>query len=91
MSATSAAPAAAPPKRGIETFAVTLPWLKQSDGLRLDASFYNPRVAEALAILRRSGLELKTLDRVTRRIYLRASNASMLKKRMACPSCKEAM
>lgn len=36
--------------------------------LRLDASFYNPRVAEALAILRRSGLTLQPLHAVTERI-----------------------
>ena len=41
-------------KSGIESFSVASPWLKKSDELRLDASFYNPRVAEALSVLQQS-------------------------------------
>jgi len=48
-------------ERQIETFSIAVPWLKKTDELRLDASFYNPRVAEALAVLRRSGMALKPL------------------------------
>lgn len=69
-SKSTATPAGLPETRKIEAFSVSLPWLKQADGLRLDASFYNPRVAEALALLRRSGLELQTLAKVTKRIFI---------------------
>jgi type I restriction enzyme S subunit len=57
-------------KNEIESFSIASPWLKKSKDLRLDASFYNPRVAEALAILRRSGLTLKSLGEVTKRIFI---------------------
>lgn len=56
--------------RKVETFSIASPWLKQADELRLDASFYNPRVAEALAILKRSGLSLQPLANVTKRIFI---------------------
>ncbi len=57
-------------ERQIETFSIAVPWLKKTDELRLDASFYNPRVAEALAVLRRSGMALKPLSEVTCRIFI---------------------
>src|SRR5450755_4012136 len=57
-------------KRTIECFSVSLPIVKKTDELRFDASFYNPRVAEALAILGRSGLELRTLHEITKRIFI---------------------
>src|ERR1700724_435823 len=57
-------------KSEIESFSIASPWLKKADELRLDASFYNPRVAEALTVLRRSGLPLKSLDEVTKRIFI---------------------
>lgn len=57
-------------KSEIESFSITLPWLKQTAELRMDASFYNPRVAEALAVLRHSGLALKPLGEVTKKIFI---------------------
>jgi len=57
-------------KNEIEYFSITSPLLKQTSELRFDASFYNPRVAEALAVLRRSGLTLKPLGEVTQRIFI---------------------
>lgn len=58
------------PEGKIEVFSVALPWLKRTNELRLDASFYNPRVAEALAILKRSGLSLQPLSAVTKRVFI---------------------
>lgn len=57
-------------KSEIESFSIASPWLKKTTELRLDASFYNPRVAEALDVLRHSGLTLKTLGEVTERIFI---------------------
>ena len=54
----------------IESFSMTLPLVRQTSELRLDASFYNPRVAEALAVLRRSGLDIRPLAEVTKRIFI---------------------
>jgi type I restriction enzyme S subunit len=70
MSADSKPAAADVLKEGIESFSLASPLLKQSDDLRLDASFYNPRLAEALSILRHSGLTLKPLSAVTKRIFI---------------------
>lgn len=57
-------------KSEVESFSITSPWLKQTAELRMDASFYNPRVAEALSALRHSGLTLKPLSEVTKRIFI---------------------
>ena len=54
----------------IKSFSMTLPLVRQTPELRLDASFYNPRVAEALAVLRRSGLDIRPLVEVTKRIFI---------------------
>jgi type I restriction enzyme S subunit len=70
MSATERSKAADVLKADVEFFSITSPWVKQTSELRMDASFYNPRVAEALATLRRSGLKLKTLGEVTDRIFI---------------------
>jgi Type I restriction modification DNA specificity domain len=58
------------PEPHVESFPITLPLVRKTTELRLDASFYNPRVAEALAILRRSELEIQPLHRVTQRIFI---------------------
>jgi hypothetical protein len=58
------------PEPQIESFPITLPVVRQTPELRLDASFYNPRVAEALAILRRSQLDIQPLAKVTQRIFI---------------------
>jgi type I restriction enzyme S subunit len=49
---------------------VNASWLRGSDKLRLDASFYNPRLAQALESLRKSGIPLKRLGDVTERIFI---------------------
>jgi hypothetical protein len=54
----------------LEAFSVGSAWLKGSAGLRLDASFYNPRSARAIDTLKHSGLTLKTLGEVTERIFI---------------------
>lgn len=54
----------------VEVFSVGSAWLKDSAGLRLDASFYNPRAARAIDALKHSGLTLKTLGEVTERIFI---------------------
>lgn len=54
----------------VETFSVGSAWLKDSAGLRLDASFYNPRAARAIDALKHSGIPLKTLGEVTERIFI---------------------
>lgn len=53
-----------------EHFSVGCSWLRKSESLRLDASFYNPRVAHAIETLRRSGVPLKTLGEVTKAISI---------------------
>ena len=58
------------PERKIATFSIASQWLSKGDELRLDAGFYNPRVAEALAMLKHSGLPLKSLAEVTKRIFI---------------------
>lgn len=56
--------------RSIERFAIRSDWLSASNGLRLDASFYNPRLARAMDALGKSGMELRTLEALTERIYI---------------------
>lgn len=61
----------APPKpKEVETFSLDVRWVSQSRNLRLDAGYYNPRVAQALATLKRSGLKLARLEEVTIRIFV---------------------
>jgi type I restriction enzyme, S subunit len=57
------------PKK-VEHFSVDSKWLRDSKGLRLDASFYNPRLAHALETLRKSGMALSTLGEVTEKIFI---------------------
>ena len=54
----------------VESFSVGSAWLQGSAGLRLDASFYNPRAARAIDALKHSGVPLKTLGEVTERIFI---------------------
>ncbi len=54
----------------LEYFAIDSHWLRQSGGLRLDASYYNPRVAHAIDSLRKSGLPLANLGAVTERVFI---------------------
>lgn len=54
----------------VQSFSVGASWVFKSDGLRLDASFYNPGVARAIEAIRRSGMEVKTLGEATERIFI---------------------
>lgn len=56
--------------REVEHFGVSSAVVRGSDELRLDAGFYNRRVAEALIALRDSGLETMTLGEVAERVYI---------------------
>lgn len=56
--------------RPVEHFSVDSSWLRKSQELRLDASFYNPRVAHAIETLRKSGLIIRTLGEITQRIFI---------------------
>lgn len=56
--------------RPVEHFPVDSIWLRKSKNLRLDASFYNPRVAHAIEVLRKSGLIIKTLGEITQHIFI---------------------
>jgi type I restriction enzyme S subunit len=58
------------PDRTVEHFSIGSQWLRKSGSVRLDASFYNPRVAHAIETLNRSGLELTTLGEVCERIFI---------------------
>jgi hypothetical protein len=57
------------PKK-LEHFSVDASLLRQSPGLRLDASFYNPAVAHAIERIRRSGLPVKTLGDLTKEVFI---------------------
>lgn len=56
--------------RPLEHFSIESSWLRKSQELRLDASFYNPRVAHAIETLKKSGLTIKSLGEVTKRIFI---------------------
>jgi type I restriction enzyme, S subunit len=57
------------PKK-LENFTVESRWVQDSRGLRLDASFYNPRLAQALETLRKSGMKLSKLGDITEKIFI---------------------
>ena len=54
----------------VETFSLNSSSLIRSSGLRLDASYYNPRVVEAISALKASGWALIRLGDVTSRIFV---------------------
>lgn len=56
--------------RRLERFSVNSGWLGRSGELRFDASFYNPRVAEAVKQLESSGMGLATLGEMSERIFI---------------------
>jgi len=56
--------------RKIESFRVTSEMVIDTDELRLDASFYNAQVIEAMAALERSGMVLKTVRELTERVFI---------------------
>jgi len=55
---------------GAVSYSVDARWIKNSTGLRFDASHYNPTLARALAMLRGSGLELRPLGDVCERVFI---------------------
>lgn len=61
---------AAIPLREVEHFSVSLTLLKQAQTLRVDASYFNPAVAHALEALRHSGMRLKTVGEITKRVFI---------------------
>jgi hypothetical protein len=54
----------------VETFHVRSDLVADSPGLRLDASFYNAEVIEALAALEETGMELETIGNLTERVFI---------------------
>lgn len=55
---------------GSPAFSVDAQWVRNSNGLRFDASHYNPTLAKAIAMLRASGMELRPLGEVTERVFI---------------------
>ncbi len=56
--------------RKVESFRVTSELVDGSDGIRLDASFYNAEVIEALAALDTSGMKITTVKDLTDRVFI---------------------
>ena len=56
--------------RRIESFTVSSSLVTSTEGLRLDASFYNLGVIQALTMLAASGMELMALGDVTERVFM---------------------
>ena len=54
----------------LEVFGLGAQWVTKSSGLRLDAGYYNPRTAQAIAMLQKSGVALRKLGDVTERIFV---------------------
>lgn len=55
---------------GAPAFSVDAQWVRNSNGLRFDASHYNPILAKAIAMLRSSGMDLRPLGEVTARVFI---------------------
>lgn len=56
--------------RHVEAFPVSSELVTGSDSLRLDASYYNREVIEAVATLQRSGMEVTTLGELAKRVFI---------------------
>lgn len=54
----------------VEAFEVDIGVVRESAGLRLDASHYNATLVRAMQALRETGMALKTLGEVTSRIFI---------------------
>ena len=54
----------------VEHFSIDSRWLQGSNQLRLDATFYNPRVARAIETLKKSSFDVRTLGSVTQHIFI---------------------
>lgn len=57
-------------KGGAPAFSVDAQWVRNSNGLRFDATHYNPTLARAIALLRASGMDLRPLGEVTERVFI---------------------
>jgi type I restriction enzyme S subunit len=57
-------------ERRVESFRVASRVVDGTTDLRLDASFYNPRVLAAVQALDESGMEIRTLGDVTERVFI---------------------
>lgn len=55
---------------GAVSYSVDARWIRQSTGKRFDASHYNPVLAQALTMLRGSGMELRPLGDVCKRVFI---------------------
>jgi type I restriction enzyme S subunit len=55
---------------GAVSYSVDARWIRQSTGKRFDASHYNPVLAQALTMLRGSGMELRPLGDVCERVFI---------------------
>lgn len=55
--------------RPVEHFSVGSKWLREAKEIRLDASFYNPRVAHAIETLKKSGLTIRPLGELVSRVF----------------------
>lgn len=55
---------------GVQTYSVSAQWVRNSNGLRFDASHYNPTLAKAIAILRSSEMELRPLGDVSESVFI---------------------
>ncbi|EQD52591.1 hypothetical protein B2A_06480, partial [mine drainage metagenome] len=56
--------------RHVESFRVPSALVSGSDTLRLDASFYNRAVIEAVAALEGSGMTIKTLGELSENVFI---------------------
>lgn len=61
-----------PGPNSVEHFSIDSKWIRNSQALRLDASFYNPRVARAIEILKKSPFRISTLGdpEITQQIFI---------------------
>ena len=56
--------------RRVESFAVDVQMIRESSGLRLDASHYSTDLARAMAVLAETGMQVRELGQVTRRVFI---------------------
>jgi type I restriction enzyme S subunit len=57
-------------ERSVESFRIGSGLVEETSELRLDASFYNPRVLAAVAALDRSDMEIRPLGEVAERVFI---------------------
>ena len=58
------------PRRRVEKFSVPSSWFRASPGLRLDAGFYNPRVADVVARLRNGDMAPVPLGTIVKNVFI---------------------